>query len=233
MPTRMLDREMSDSEREFLSQIWQKAPGSARRWARGAQNALVLWAVSTLSLTLIWQAFAWGARRLLHTEIGSTFVVVAWCATGCAVFAIVSSIRWVRGWSDPRPLLQADLENGRVSEEHYDFVAARRFQEPEHGGLIYFLRTREGSVMAFFDHESQDLGARGEDPLKSRFEARSELLIVRAPRARRVIQQEFSGEVLDAGAPAVLTLDPEGWPDSEEYCDIPWDELDARLSPSR
>jgi hypothetical protein len=228
--THTFEREMSGPEREFLSETLRTVPGPVQRWARGTQNAVVLWAVSTLFLILIWLAFAWGARQLLHVEIGRTSVVAAWGAAVCAAFAIVSSIRWVKSWPDARPLLQADLESNRVAEEHYQFVAARRFQEPEHGGLIYFLRTSERNVMVFFDHESQDLGARGEDPLKSSFEPRSELLMVRAPRARFIIDKQFSGEVLDAGEPVPLTLDPHSWPDSEEYCEIPWDELDARLS---
>ncbi len=194
---------------------------------------MLFWAVSTFCLILLWMAFSWGLQKLMQVEIGKTSVVAAWAAALCAAFAIVSSVRWVKSWPNPRPLLEADLADGCVVEERIHFVTARRFQEPEHGGLIYFLRTAEGPVMVFFDHESQDLGVRGEDPLKSHFEARSELAVVRAPRARHVIHKQFSGELLDAGPPAVLTLDPAQWPEDEEFCPIPWEELDARLAAPR
>ena len=41
----------------------------------------------------------------------------------------------------------------RVHEERYVFSEAKRFQEPEHGGLIYFLRSNENEV----DRQSSDL----------------------------------------------------------------------------
>ncbi len=171
-----------------------------------------------------------GARKLMQAEIGKTTDVAAWVAAICAVFATVSSVRWVKSWPNRRPSVEADLADGRVTEERFHFVQARRFQEPEHGGLIYFLRAEDDTVMVLFDHESQDLGVQGEDPLKSSFVARSNLLMVRSPRSLIRPRQTNVGDVLDAGAPAVLTLEPSRWPDDEELCDISWTELDARLS---
>jgi hypothetical protein len=227
------ERAMTVHERAFLEEKLRQLPGPIHRWIRGTQNAVMLWAVSTLGLVLLWLAFAWAARKLMQTEIGKTAAIAAWVAGLCGVFAIISSVRWIRSWPDRRPLLEADLTAGRVIEEHFHFVAARRFQEPEHGGLIYFLRTAEGAVMVFFDHESQDLGVQGADPLNSRFEPLRNLVMARSPRAGYVIEKCFSGDALDAGAPAALTLEPSRWPDDEGLCDIPWDELDARLSVPR
>lgn len=224
------ERTMTAPERAFLEQQLRQLPGPATRWFRGIQNAVLLWAVSTMSLVLLWLAFAWGARKLMQVEIGKTSDVAAWAAAICAAFAITSSVHWVKSWPNRRSSVEADLAEGRVTEERRHFAQARRFQEPEHGGLIYFLRADDGAVMAFFDHESQDLGARGEDPLTSSFAPRSDLLTVRAVHSRYVIEKQFSGDVLEAGSPAALTLEPSRWPDDGEPCDIPWAELDARLA---
>jgi hypothetical protein len=132
-----------------------------------------------------------------------------------------------------RPEIRADLEEGQVIEESYQFSAAKRFQEPEHGGLFYFLRTTDDKVMVIYDQESQDLGVRGEDPLKSRFQASRELVIIRAPRTKYVIAKQFSLGALDAGDPHELSLAPESWPESETFCKIRWDDLEERLSRQR
>jgi hypothetical protein len=127
--------------------------------------------------------------------------------------------------------LVADISGAQVAEEHYVLTAAKRFQEPEHGGLIYFLRTAEDKVLTLYDHESQDLGVQGGEPLKSSFRPKTELVMVRAPQTALVIDKAFSGEVLEAGDPIVLVVPPNEWPETESYCDIPWTELEARLGP--
>jgi hypothetical protein len=66
--------------------------------------------------------------------------------------------------------------------------------------------------------------------LKSDFDPRSELLIVRAPKTGFVISKQFPGASLDVGDPHELVIEPKLWPETEAYCDIPWDELERRLS---
>ena len=148
----------------------------------------------------------------------------------CAAYALVSTVLSMRRRRDLRPALRADLETGDVIEESYRFTDARRFQEPEHGGLIYFLHTDDDRVFVLYDTESQDLGARGGNPLTSRFEPKSELRVVRTPSSAIVLGKSFSGEVLDAGEPLELGLPPKEWPASEAYYDVPWAELDAKLA---
>jgi hypothetical protein len=229
---------MSEVERREIERILRIAPSGTRRLKEGAENALVLWAVSMLGLVLVWSLIAWVARRAFGWQIGWNSSWAIWVislgASACAVLAIISSVRWLKGWRDSRPLLRTDLDAGRVVEAHYQFDAAKRFQEPEHGGLIYFLRTTEGKVFVLYDRESQDRGVRDEDPLSSTYQPRTELVLVRAPTAGFVIDEQFSGAPLDAGPPHELTIAPKFWPESEEYCDIPWNELESRLStPSR
>lgn len=235
MPSRIVQRPATEAEQSFLRETLAKAPTTARRWKEGIENALVLWATSLLGIVVIWLVAAWLGRKLLDAEFGWRSPAELWiwgiaiALTG--INAIVSSVRWIAAWKDYRPLLQADIDEAQVAEEHYAFTEARRFQEPEHGGLIYFLRTSDDKVFTLLDHESQDLAIDEDAPLKSSFVPKSTLVMVKAPRADWVISKNFSGEVLEAGDPADLDLDPKDWPEFERYCDIPWAELDARVGP--
>jgi hypothetical protein len=230
-------RPMSESEREFLNQVLRGCKSGVARWLRGSENALVTWAVLTLLVALAWMLITWPARAILHVQIGWNSPVGLWVigvgALVCATYAVVSSVRWVKAWPDLRPELRADLDAGQVIEESFQFTAAKRFQEPEHGGLFYFLRTIDDRVMVIYDEESQELGVQGEDPLKSGFQPCRELVIIRAPRTKYVIGKEFSGAALDAGEPHELSLAPESWPESETFCKIRWDDLERRLSRKR
>jgi hypothetical protein len=234
MSNRVTQRPMSEQEREILTQHLNSAPTTATRWLRGSQNALVLWAVLMFLFAFVWTLFAWVVRATLRAEIGWSSEAGIWIgglgASACAVYAVASSVRWVQEWRDVREDYHADLKRAEVVEEFYEFTAAKRFQEPEHGGLIYFLRTPDEKVFVLFDCESQDLGARVEDPLTSKFQPRTELLIVRAPKTRIVLSQRFSGIPLDAGDPKELSLPPQSWPESETYCKFRWDELESRLT---
>jgi hypothetical protein len=237
MNSRSTKRPMSESERETLSQILRGAKSSTARWLKGGENALVTWAILTLLFVLAWMLITWAARAILHVQIGWDSPVSLWAvalgALACATHAVVSSVRWVKAWPDARPEILADLEEGQVIEESYQFSAAKRFQEPEHGGLFYFLRTTDDKVMVVYDQESQDLGVQGEDPLSSKFQPCRELLIIRAPRTEYVLSKQFSGEVLDAGDPHELSLAPELWPESETFCKFRWDDLEDRLCKKR
>jgi hypothetical protein len=234
MPTYTTERAITDTERQFLQHLLKGTPTFWTRWGRGSENALVLWAVCMAVYIPAWGVVAWLLRRTMHVDVGwqSDYVGsgIVLGVLGSAVVAGIASSRWVQSWRDYRPLFHADLESGRVVEEHYRFTEAKRFQEPEHGGLIYFLHTDDDRVLTFFDYDSQDLGVREADPLQSRFVPRTDLTIVRAPRSALVIEKRFSGEPLPTGAPLLLTVEPGEWPESDMSCDIPWEQLERRLS---
>jgi hypothetical protein len=123
-----------------------------------------------------------------------------------------------------------DLNGGVVVDELYKFVAVKRFQEPEHGGLIYFLRTEDEKVLVLYDAESQSLGAGGEDRLASSLRPRTELVMARAPATRYVLDKRFTGTLMDLAAPIELAVSPKEWPEQDELCEIPWDQLEKRLA---
>lgn len=235
MPTLVTHRQATDEEREWLTNKLRSAPTSFQRFKKGVENAIVLWAVTSLCFVVIWQAIAWVARKVSDVQCGWSSPVGVWAVLVvvpmCGIYAVISSVRWIRSWKDYRPLLQADLDAGQVQEERYVFTAAKRFQEQDHGGLIYFMRTADDKVFTMFDAESQDLGVAEQDPLTSSFRPMSELVMVRAFNADFVIGTTFSGVPLEPGDPIEIYAAPEHWPDSESYCDIPWGELESRLGP--
>ncbi len=220
---------MSETERETVRKLLLKLPSTAKRWQEAAKMGLTSWFIATLLFIFAWDFIVWLINKTIHKKVSWIWVVVS-VSLGLAIYFIIESIRWVKKWPDNRKEYQADIETGQVVEESYVFNAAKRFQEQEHGGLIYFLRTTDNKVFALFDHESQNLGVENKNPLNSKFQPTTELLIVRAPKSELVISRQFSGTPLDAGEINDLLVGPKSWPEDEEYCKIPWDELEMRLT---
>ncbi|WP_220183834.1 hypothetical protein [Marinobacterium marinum] len=224
---------MTDKERKFLVELLACTPSKFKRWMEGAQNALVLWAASMLGMVLGWLILAWLIHLLVNLEVGMrspyALGVVSLLAPVCGLYAICSSVQWVRNWPDPSEALRQDISGGKVLDETYNVIEAKRFKEPEHGGLIYFLRMDDDRVLVIYDHESIALEMEGENALSSSFEPRRELHIVRAPSTEYILEQEFSGEKLELSAPVDLTVPPDQWPEQESWCEIPWLELERRL----
>ncbi|MFC3682383.1 hypothetical protein [Hydrogenophaga luteola] len=233
MPALVTQRKATDEELECLANMLRDAPTSYQRFKQGVENAVVLWAVTSLCFVVIWSVIAWVAGKVADVHWGLSSPVGVWAVIVviplCGIYAAIYSVRWVRAWKDYRPLIQADLSAGTVLEERYAFTAAKRFQEPEHGGLIYFLNTVQGKVFTMFDAESQDLGIYEQDPLTSSFRPMSELVLVRSPHTGFVISKTFSGAPLELDPALELEADPKDWPEFEAYCHIAWADLESRL----
>ncbi|NZA27695.1 hypothetical protein H0E84_15040 [Luteimonas sp. SJ-92] len=233
MPTSTSRRKATPDEVESLRKLLTEAPNTLKRLMRGAGNALVLWAASLLFVVVAWLVVGWVLGKAFNLNLGlqssTTVWLVAVATPVCAGIALLSSIRWVRSWPDYRSQLRDDLTRAEVNEERYVFSEAKRFQEPEHGGLIYFLRSTENEVFTVYDYESQELGVDDKDPLLSSYRPQTELLVVRAPSSGRVLKSQPSGAELSVGPPLELTAQPAEWPDAECPCPIPWDQLEQRL----
>jgi hypothetical protein len=233
VPTETLSRPFTDRERGELERVLQGVPNRLGRAKIGLANTFLLWAASLLAAIVVWLIFAAIAKAASGLSIGwgSPYraEVVAWSALGCAALSAVCNYRWMKGLKNPTVTIQADLSGGIVSEEHYHFFEVKRLQEPEHGGLIYFLRSSNGKAYVLYDHESQDLGARGEEPLRSSFSPRAELVTIRAPSSRLVLSSQFSGPLLSLPEPTDLLVAPSAWPEQDEYCPVPWERLEEHF----
>lgn len=229
-----IEREMLPQEREFLDGILRISPSNSKRWFEGAQNALVLWAASLLLVVLCWLVVAWLVGLVSDLNFGIKSQYAIWIvgvgAAICAAYSIVSSVKWVKAWVDDRPLLKEDLRNNKVLEEALEIVDIKRFQEPEHGGLIYFLRISDDRILVLYDEESQQLGVEDRDPFSSSFVPLHRLRIVRAPATQFLLSREFSGAPIAISKTPYLNIPPDKWPESDSWCDIPWRELESKLS---
>jgi len=233
VPTSVSQRPARADELAALQKLLSEAPTSVTRLKRGVANAVLLWAVSLLAVVAAWLALGWIAGKAFDINLGlnstATLALVGVATPLCAVVAAFSSVRWIRTWPDHRAQLRDDVAQSRVNEERYVFSEAKRFQEPEHGGLIYFLRSDENEVFTVFDDESQSLGIDDKDPLQSRYRPQSHLVIVRAPKSRIVLGSQFSGSELAVARPIELGVPPKEWPEDEQLCAIPWEQLEQRL----
>ena len=227
------ERAMTPEERIEMQAIVAALPTRFRLGREVAHNIAILWAIGMALFMAGWAAVAWIARTFARVEFGwSSEASMPISLAGFAVsgaFALWQTVGWVRQRKDPTDEANADLAGGVVNELRYAFTAARVFQEPEHGGLIYLLRTADDRVFAAFDLDSQDLGARGENPRHSPFRPRATLRLSRAPRTQYVLERAWSGEVLATGEPEELQAHWSRWPGPDEHCDCTWDQVDARF----
>lgn len=233
MPTNTVTRKASTAEQACSRDWLSNAATTTRRWRNGVENGLVLWAFSLLCFVIVWWIAAGLARRFADVDYGLRSAAAPWilgiATLLCAAYAVGSSMLWIKRWKDRRPSLAADVAAAQVIEEHYAFNAVMRFQEPEHGALIYFLHTTEDRVLTLYDYESSELGAQEGDPLSSSFRPMSKLVMVRLPQTGWVISRTFSGEPLEAADPIELAAPPEQWPEDDAYCGIPWSQLESVL----
>lgn len=233
MPTETKERAASQSELDFMRTILQSSPSRTKRLKQSLENTIIVWAATMLTFMLLWFLFAIVVEKLLNIACGwkspYAWSIALIGAVISATVALSSTTRWLKTVRDFSAPLQNDIEQKLVLEEHYVFTEAKRFQEPEHGGLIYFMLTEQSKVLVLYDEESQNLGAQGEDPLLSNFKVHTKLILVRAPNTRYVISKNFFGTKLEVGEPIELSIAPNSWPDSDEYCSISWEDLESRL----
>lgn len=224
-------REITDKERNQLVGELENLPGKMMRLKEGIQNLVVLWALSLLLYLVFWIGLAWLFDKLFNLQfgMGSSYDiwVVLFGALTSFIYAIYSTIKWIRSWEDLGAFLKADLDNGKVEELNISILESKCFQEPEHGGLIYFLRTSDEKVLTVYDHESQDLGVNGDDPENSQFKVKERLHLVKAPLSKITLLRSFSGKELDSGDILDLSVSPDKWPDQDSWCPVKWEDLES------
>ena len=192
------------------------------------------WITLFFIYTLIWLIAAWFGRALFDAHFGwnsqwkDTIVFIGVLLGGLFVsYAILHQLKYQhrRG-----TVIRRDIAKGVVNEMRMKVVEAKRFEEPEHGGLLYFLYTSDKKVFTMFDYESQDLGVQGLDPLTSSFCPCENFAIVQAPESRLVLNSNFTGDQIKLEPPLVLAVPPAKWPRFEEFCNTPWEKLETKYS---
>lgn len=226
-------RQMTEAEREILREQMRSLGQGTSRWRRIARDARLELSPTLFGLLLLVLLVAVVARWATGQD-GLDSAAVKWTVLVgvplCLAYAIVSSIHQYRNVENISDIVGSEIEAGKVLEEQFRFVEARRFQEPEHGGLIYCLRTSDDRVFVIYDYASQDLGVQGLDPFTSGFRPRRELAIVRTPISDMVISTEFAGEDFTFSETTELAAPSDQWPESEKFYDVDWADLDSALA---
>ncbi len=182
-------------------------------------------------VVIAWLILAWVVRLIFDVDYGWNHpnrmtILLALVALSVA-YTSYQVIKKSRPGTDERDKLLKDIENGVVEVLDIEVREAKVLQEPEHGGLFYFLRTHDDEVFVMFDYESQDLGANGEDPFASSFSPKEKLQIARTPIARSPVSEEFSGKPLDVRETLDMTAHPDKWPEPEQFDDVAWSEIES------
>jgi hypothetical protein len=188
------------------------------------------WVTGLLLWYLLWIVLAWVCRKLFDIDLGTHS---RWAMSiGLVIFGAWSSWMYLelrrqsRQANARHEALTADIVTGEVEEQTFRLTEARRYQEPEHDGLIYFLRTSDDRVLVLFDYESQQLGVQGLNALDSPFKPTGQLVMIRALKSHDVLMTRLEGEPLEPGAPLPFELPTRHWPEPETFLDVSWPELD-------
>lgn len=183
------------------------------------------------AVVAIWLIFAWIIRVIFDVDYGWNHphgLKIFWTLVALSLaYSAKEILRVSRPNPEYRNKLLKDIETGVVEIEEHTVTAAKVFQEPEHGGLMYFLQTAQDQVYVTFDYESQDLGVAGDDPMASSFKPKRELKVERTPVSRTVLAEDFAGDYLKFSAPLELTARPDKWPESQEFVGVPWAKLES------
>lgn len=227
MPTVNVTRRITSEEREAARNL---EPKSASKWmdrdllsfAGGAAFVLFI-------LFLIASGIITVAGHLLDSPAASSWMnwAIPYGLVGSLVggigLAFHGKVRELRGIAQIRRSLSGDL----VHATTYDIVAVKRYREPEHGGLVYLLRTDDGQVLSVFDSESQLLGVDDKDPLASSFRPSARVELVETLDRRCFIHETWSGAELPVPDP--LPLNPSRWPEHGEIVKVAWEQCDRHF----
>lgn len=227
-------RNMTKEERQLLENILSKLPNQKARRKQAIENAFVMTAVNLLGLCLLWLFIAWIANQILSVNIGFTsqysLLIASVLLIFSVLFAIRSTVKWMVSWKDQKPEIQEDIQNGKVVEKNFTIVDAKRFEEPEHCGLIYFLKVQgETESYVIYDSESQDLGVQNKNPFDSTFRVKRQFKTVTAPTSQLIIEKSFSGMEVSVNQTTQIWIHPDKWAQPDSWCDVPWNELERHF----
>ncbi|WP_299803222.1 hypothetical protein [uncultured Shewanella sp.] len=231
--TPTFERKITSEEKEFLVGLLKSSPSDLKRLKEILENFLIIWSASLIGLVLVWIATVWLINFFITFDYGlksqySFYILFGFSIPTC-LYSLISTTKWAKSWPDDRLDLKKDIDGDKVLDTTYEVKGVKRFQEQEHGGLIYFLLLHDNKVLTLYDYESVEIEMQGGDPLTSNFKPRSKLRIVKAPNTGYFITQEFVGNELLLPEPTDLFSSPDKWPEGESWCNIPWNELESRL----
>jgi hypothetical protein len=227
MPTVELTRQISAEERAAVS---KRMPEATSGWMDSDLLSYAAgMAMGLMTLFLIASGIVTVAGHLLASPVASSWLdwATPYGLVGSLVggigMAVHEKVREVRAIAQIRRSLSGD----QVHATTYDIVAVKRYQEPEHGGLVYLLLTDDGRVLSVFDDESQSNGVDNKNPLDSAFRPKARIELVETLDRSRVINETWSGAELPVPNPVPLNLSR--WPEHGEIVNVAWEACDHRF----
>jgi hypothetical protein len=228
-----IHRPITNSERTELERLYSCAQTRKNRFWIMLAGFFSQWLGSMVIIVIICLILSWVAsiftkfdfsfRSSIGAVVLNLFIIIT------AVWSALQNWQWFKRSTNMRTLIAIDISEGMVVEEQYHFSAAKCFREPEHGGLMYFLLDEKNRTYVIFDHESQNLNDNMMQSSSSLLFPKTDLTVIRAPKSKLMICQEFSGVRLHTDFPREITLSPENWPDPNAFYRIKWDDLEQKL----
>jgi len=217
-------RASSADELDYLHHLLREAASPRKRLLKAILNFFVLWGALLLGLL-----FASGVLSYLAT--GNELLTSILSFSGLrevaivisASFALLSTYRWLKAWENPYPDILQDINDKKVIVETYVVQDMCRFQEPELGGFIYFLKVSEQAVFVIYDYQSQTEN-------DAVFLVKRNMQLSLAPHCKKQLGQEWQGDDIFVSATYPLTLPPENWPQPETWLSVEWSQLPSFFS---
>jgi hypothetical protein len=182
---------------------------------------------------LIWKVISWFigplSPQLQNAEATVIFLGASGIWITIAVVFVCNALVSRKRVKATIVALEADGAAGNIEEEEVNVVGIKCFKEPEHHGRIYFLLFGDGRVLVRYDTASPNMNG-GTKSIRTDCPIHCDLTMIRFPQSG-VVKYNWSGAKIRKPRAIPLTVNPKDWPEDETYCTIPWDDLDAVLSP--
>lgn len=218
-------RAMNSDERHHLTYLLKQVMSPRKRLLKAILNSFVIWGFLLVVLLLFAGVISYLAQysvlisSLLNFPYLEPLMIIS-----SAVYALFCSYQWLQVTENAYPVILQDIEAGEVIDECYHVQQVCRFQEPELGGFIYFLKISAQDIFVIYDYQSQ-----GDH--NSNFVLKTQLTLARSPQSNYQLMHYFSGEKISISETYPLTVAPEKWPVADNWLSLPWSQLPLTFSP--
>lgn len=189
-------------------------------------------ATLALVLVLLWIFVNWLLGFIIAFDFGWNSQYrnyILWSIVGFSYSLILYEVAKSCGPNSKiRQAIEKDLAESILKVSEYPVYEVKVFEEPEHGGFIYFVRTFGDKVLALFDSESQDLSIDGKEPKNSTYKIRKKLQIFRAPNSNIIVKEQFDGDFVEIPEMELFTGNTKIWPEHAGFVKCKWTNISVK-----
>lgn len=221
---------MTEIQQAYLKQILSTLPTPKKQFLKAALNTAVFWVLTLVGFCILWFICSLLVNTFTKQDIGinSDYARHIFPATIVLsfIFSLNSTRKWLNNSNKLYHLITADLTTNQILTETYNIIAVKRFKEPQHGGLVYFLKLPEDKVRVIYDYESQN----NDSDSGALLTIKSQLTIATTLHSNIVVTNQFSGSLFTDINDFELTLPPAQWPMSDTWQHVEWETLETIYS---